>query len=177
MQELQDLKNFFSEYFYSSATPSCPLCKRHIMTKHYIATHIAIYCPEADKHSLPNSLLSDIYLSATNPKKSIGVRSVCKEWDSVTSIVRWCRHPDHGLSYELRFRDNTVNLVPNALLLKSKSGRSLSKQGYRLRKKNLLPIIDNPRLNGAPNLEITVPTETLQVAMETFDTPWLGFRV
>jgi hypothetical protein len=167
MQELSDLKTFFSEYFYSSPIPSCPLCKRHIMTKHYIATHIAIYCPEADRHPLPNSLLSDIYLSATNPKKSIGVRSVCKEWSSVTSIVSWCRHPDRGICYELRFQDNAVNLVPNASLLKSKSGRSISKQGYRLRKKNIIPEIASTLLDGAPCMDVPSLIESVDVAMET----------
>jgi hypothetical protein len=174
MQELNNLKTFFSEYFYSSPIPSCPLCKRHIMTKHYIATHIAIYCPEADKHPLPNSLLSDVYLSATNPKKSIGVRSVCKEWSTVSSILRWCRLPDLGICYELMFHDNKVNLVPNSLLLKSKSGRTLSKKGYRLRKKNLLPELDNSALDSTTGLAQPIQIESTEVALVTVEVPMVN---
>lgn len=167
MDNIENVKTLFSEYYHSSPIPSCPLCKRRINTMHYIATHIAIYCIEADKHPLPNSLLSSIYSSVTNKKKLSLVRSVCNEWSTVASIIRWCKHPDLGLCYELKFKDGSVSLVPNSVLLKSRSGMTLSKRGYRMRKRNILSELLNPQETSSSGINRNSSPELPLITLST----------
>jgi hypothetical protein len=110
----------------------CPLCHRSYFRRRYIAHHIAVYCPEADRIPFPNSVISELYKECTNII-STGTRSSrCTEWSSANRIISWSK--DRGLTYEIEFKNGSISYVPATELLKSKSGSALAKLGYRLRR-------------------------------------------
>jgi hypothetical protein len=136
MSTLEDLRLIFN----SNAVRNdrmCPLCHRSYTRSRYIAYHIAVYCPEADRMPFPNSVISELYKESTNIISTGSRSSTCTEWSSAKRIVSWSK--DQGLTYEIEFKNGSISYVRATELLKSKSGSALAKFGYRLRRSGSIP--------------------------------------
>jgi hypothetical protein len=136
MSTLENIRSIFTSTAIGN-DHMCPLCHRSYTRRRYIAQHIAIHCPEADRIPFPNSIISELYKESTN-MITIGTRSSrCTEWSNVRSITGW--NKDQGLTYEIQLKNGSISYVAAKDLLKSKSGSALVKLGYRLRKSGSIP--------------------------------------
>lgn len=137
---VNNAKEYFQEYSNTVDASGCPLCKRHFKLKGYVPQHILLHCPIADSTPLSPQLLSQLYYETTNSiNRSRSGRPPCTEWNSFSKFLSYSNNPEEGIIYEIEFENGSVSRVRNVSLLRSRSGVSLSKQGYRLRKKGRLP--------------------------------------
>lgn len=139
-ENVDNTREYFNEYKNSVDNMGCPVCKRHFNTKRYISTHLKLHCPITDNLPISAEVLSQLYLEITNlPHRRRIQRSPCLIWTSFSKFLSFTRDPIEGIVYEVLLKDGSVGTVSNTQLLSSRSGSSLSKRGYRLRKKGTLP--------------------------------------
>lgn len=172
---------YFLEYSNTVDANGCPLCKRCFNTKRYIPTHILLHCPVADNTPLSPQLLSQLYkdINTTNNNRRSIVRPPCLIWSGFAKFLSFAKDPEEGLIYEIQFRSGSVVRVRNVDLLQSRSGESLSKKGYRLRKRGLLkelstdlPILPSPTMEAAiSTLHNSVPLAVSHTPQRLRSTP------
>jgi hypothetical protein len=165
---IDNVKEYFLEYSNTVDASGCPLCKRCFNTKRYIPTHILLHCPVADNTPLSPQLLSQLYneINTTNHIRRSSravVRSPCLIWSQFAKFLSWEKDPSDGLIYEIQLRSGSVVRVRNVDLLRSRSGESLSKKAYRLRKRGLL--------RNRPSQPPMIPTIIGDQAPEMMDLP------
>lgn len=172
---INNAKEYFLEYSNTVDANGCPLCKRSFITKRYVSTHILLHCPITDNTPLSPQLLSQLYqdITTTNTnRKASTARPRCLIWSGFVSFLSWEKDPQEGLIYEIQLRSGSVVRVRNVDLLRSRSGETLAKKGYRLRKIGQLkersphlPVLAPYTIEiTAPQVDISLPSPPQMVS-------------